>query len=138
MTAVLAFALANWKAILAAGALISLGTLLLIARGDAQHYHKLSDQNAASADLANSKLLISNASIASLTNALNAKNAESEKRAADFQVSKTQDAKSIADMDARAKADASRLDTLQRLAKDLPDNPNCKAPAALLAQLKGL
>jgi len=77
-------------------------------------------------------------SIGKLTAALNDKNAESEARAKAFADVKTQDAATIADMDKRAKADASRLETLRKLAADLPDQPGCRVPAALSANLEGL
>lgn len=77
-------------------------------------------------------------SIDALQAALDAKNTESEQRAQAYADSKAADAQTIAAMDARQKADASRLETLQRLAKDLPENPQCRVPAALAAQLEGL
>lgn len=110
----------------------------LFARSDARHWHNLSDQYQAAEKLANDKLAISNASIDTLTAALNDKNAESEARAKAYADSKAEDAATLAEMEARRKQDASRIATLQGLAKDLPDNPNCKAPAALLENLKGL
>lgn len=78
------------------------------------------------------------ASINTLTTALADKNAESLARAKAYTDAKAADAATIADMDKRAKADASRLETLQRLARDLPDNPACRVPAALSAQTEGL
>lgn len=78
------------------------------------------------------------ASINTLTTALREKNAESDARAKAFADAKAADAATIADMDKRQKADASRLETLQRLARDLPENPACRVPAALSAQLEGL
>lgn len=77
-------------------------------------------------------------SIDTLQSALDDKNRESEARAKAYADSKSADAQTIALMDARQKADASRLDTLQRLARDLPDNLQCRVPAALTAQLDGL
>lgn len=78
------------------------------------------------------------ASINTLQSALADKNAESEARAKAFADAKAADAATLAEMDKRQKADASRLETLQRLARDLPENPQCKVPAALRAQLEGL
>lgn len=87
---------------------------------------------------ANAKLSISNASIDKLTTVLNDKNAESVARAKAYADSKTVDAQTIAVMDARQKADASRLETLRGLAASLPDQPGCRVPAALTAQLDDL
>jgi len=84
------------------------------------------------------KNAINLASIGTLQTALADKNAESEVRAKAFADAKAADAATRADMDKRQKADASRLETLQRLAKDLPTNPQCVAPAALLDNLDGL
>lgn len=78
------------------------------------------------------------ASINTLQSALADKNAESEARAKAFADAKAADAATLAEMDRRQKANASRLETLQRLARDLPENPSCRAPAALLANLEGL
>jgi hypothetical protein len=117
---------------------IALGIATLIASHDASHFKKLYEQQVGLTASANAKLSISNASIATLQAALDSKNAESEARAKAYADSKAADAKTIADMDARQKADASRLDTLKRLAVSLPTNPACKAPAALLANLEGL
>lgn len=78
------------------------------------------------------------ASINTLQTALAEKNAESEARAKAYADVKASDAATIADLDKRQKADASRLETLQRLARDLPDNPQCRVPAALAANLDGL
>lgn len=84
------------------------------------------------------KNAINVASIDTLQTALADKNAESLARAKAYADAKAADASTIAEMDRRAKADSSRLETLQRLAKDLPDNPQCRVPAALLANLDGL
>lgn len=117
---------------------VALGVLLLISRHDAAHFKKLYEAQTQATASANAKLAISNASIDSLTAALNAKNAESEARAKLYADAKAQDAATLAEMDRRQKADASRLETLQRLARDLPENPACRVPAALSAQLEGL
>lgn len=77
-------------------------------------------------------------SIDALQGALDDKNAESLTRAQAYTDARAADAATLATMDARAKADASRLDTLKQLAKDLPDNPQCRVPAALSAQTGGL
>lgn len=84
------------------------------------------------------KNAINLASINTLQTALADKNAESEARAKAFADAKAADAATIADMDKRQKADASRLETLQRLARDLPENPACRVPPALSAQTEGL
>lgn len=128
----------HWKLIAGGVGALVLITLLLIARGDASHFKKLYEQQVELTASANSKLAVSNASINTLTTALNDKNAESLKRAADYDAVKTQGAAIVAEMDKRAKADASRLETLKRLARDLPNNPACRVPAALAANLEGL
>lgn len=94
-------------------------------------------QAQATAD-ANAKLGISNASIGRLQSALADMTAQSEARAKAYADVKASDAATIADLDKRQKADASRLDTLKALARDLPTNPQCRVPAALAANLDGL
>lgn len=78
------------------------------------------------------------ASINTLQTALADKNAESERRAKQYADAKAEDTATVAEMNKRQKADASRIETLQRLARDLPENPSCRVPAALAAQIEGL
>lgn len=110
----------------------------LIAASDARHYHKLSDQNAASAQLANSKLAISNASIDTLTNALNAMNADADARAKAYADSKAQDAATIADLDKRYAGTKPVRDALAAIVAMPGGNGACKVPSALSAALKEL
>jgi hypothetical protein len=78
------------------------------------------------------------ASIAEMRRNLDAKNAESDARAKALADSKATDAQNVAAADARQKADRSRIQTLQALAKDLPIDPHCRAPAAVVTNLEGL
>lgn len=134
----LSFIWKHWR-LFAGGFVVGvLGLLLLIAKGDARHYKALWQQEQAAHQLTAAKLATSNASIDTLTAALNDKNAESVARAQAYADSKASDAKTVAAMDARQRADASRLEALHRLARDLPDQPACRVPAALSAQLEGL
>lgn len=134
----LSFVWKHWRLFADGFVVGALGLLLMIARGDARHYKALWQQEQAAHQLTVAKLAISNASIDTLTAALNDKNAESLVRAQAYADSKVADAKTVAAMDARQGADASRLETLKRLARDLPDNPACRVPAALVANLEGL
>jgi hypothetical protein len=134
----LSFIWRHWKLFVGGAVVAVFAVLLLIAKGDARHFKKLYEQQVELTASAESKLAVSNASINTLTTALNDKNAESEARARAYSDTKAADAQTIATMDARAKADASRLDTLRRLSRDLPDNPVCRVPAALAANLEGL
>lgn len=77
-------------------------------------------------------------SIAEMRRNLDAKNAESDARAKALADSKATDAQNVATADARQKADRGRIQTLQALAKDLPVNPACRAPAAVVTNLEGL
>lgn len=84
------------------------------------------------------KLDIQRRSIAEMRRNLDAKNAESDARAKALADSRATDAQNVAAADARQKADRSRIQTLQALAKDLPVNPACRAPAAVTSLLDGL
>lgn len=136
------FGLSDLAAKIIAGSLaavtVALGVMLLIARHDAAHFKKLYEAQTEATASANTKLAISNASIGTLQAALDSKNAESDARAKAYTDAKAADAATIADMDKRARADSSRLETLRRLARDLPENPACRVPAALSAQTEGL
>ena len=73
-----------------------------------------------------------------LKSALAAKTAESDARAKAFAASGADDKANNTSNDARAKADQGRTDTLNALAKNMPAQPGCTAPAALRASLEGL
>lgn len=138
MTEALAFFLLHWKAILTGGFLIALGVALAIERGEVVHYHKLADQNAATAVSANSKLAISNASIQTLNDALDAANAQSDARAKAYADSKAEDQSTIATLDKQyAGTDAQRR-ALEAIAKVPGGDVACKAPDALVLNLEGL
>lgn len=110
----------------------------LIAASDARHYHKLADQNAATAALANSKLAISNASIDTLTNVLNQMNAQSDARAKAYADSKVQDAATIAALDKQYVGTDAQRKALEAIAKVPGGLDACKAPDALVRNLEGL
>lgn len=138
LTGVAEFVWKHWR-LFAAGAVVAvLIAMLLIARGDASHFKKLYENQVQLTASANAKLSISNASIDTLQAALDSKNAESEQRARDYAAAKAADTATIAEMDKRQEADSSRIQTLLKLAKDLPENPQCRVPAALSAQIEGL
>jgi len=135
------FGLPRIQSIVAGGLLaiiIGLTVALFIANGNARHWQKLDVLHSAQRDTEIAKNAVNLESITRLSGALDAKNAESEARAKAYADVKASDAATIADLDKRQKADASRLETLQRLARDLPDNPACRVPAALSAQTGGL
>lgn len=138
MTEALAFFLLHWKAILTGGFMIALGVALAIERGEAVHYHKIADQNAATAVLANSKLAISNASIATLNDALDAANAQSDARAKAYADSKATDAATITALDKQYASTKSARDALMAIAAVPGGNGACRIPSALSAALEGL
>jgi len=135
------FGLPRIQSIVAGGLLaiiIGLTVALFIANGNTRHWQKLDMLHSAQRDTEIAKNAVNLESITRLSDALDAKNAESEARAKAYADVKASDAATIADLDKRQKADASRLETLKRLARDLPDNPACRVPAALAANLEGL
>jgi len=135
------FGLPRIQSIVAGGLLaliIGLTVALFIANGNTRHWQKLDMLHSAQRDTEIAKNAVNLESITRLSDALDAKNAESEARAKAYADVKASDAATIADLDKRQKADASRLETLQRLVRDLPDNPACRVPAALSAQTGGL
>jgi hypothetical protein len=163
MTGILAFALKHWKLILGGLAVTILSILWRSAAGDAANMRQQRDslaqwQQAVRQDVSRAagvrdakgnpgllpidrieaQIVYLGKSIDALQGALDDKNAESLSRARAYTDARAADAATLATMDARAKADASRLDTLRRLARDLPDNPACRVPAALAANLEGL
>lgn len=125
-----------------AGSLVAvvavLGIMLLIAKGDARHFQKLYETQAQLTASANAKLSISNASIDTLTGALDAKNAESEARAKAYTDAQAANAATIADLDKRYASTKASRDALQAIAKVATANPSCKVPMALSGALEGL
>jgi len=135
------FGLPRIQSIVAGGLLaiiVGLTVALFIANGNTRHWQKLDTLHSAQRDTEIAKNAVNLESITRLSDALDAKNAESEARAKSYADSKAADAATIADLDKRQKADAIRLETLRKLAADLPDNPACRVPAALSAQTGGL
>lgn len=127
--------------IIAGGLGIALAAALIwggIEHLSASHYHKLTDQNAATAQLANSKLEISNASIDTLTNALSQMNAQSDARAKAYADSKAQDAQTIAELDRQYAGTDAQRKALEAIAKVPGGSDACRAPAALTRNLEGL
>lgn len=138
MPVIAGFALKNWK--LLAGGLAMLGLLIALAvtrhtLASRTEQLKVSRQQTAN-EIAKEQMDL--ASIAEMRRNLDAKNAESDARAKALADSKATDASNLARADARQRADRSRIQTLQALAKDLPVNPNCRAPVAVVANLEGL
>jgi len=136
------FGLSDLVTKIIAGSLVAvvatLGVMLAIKSHDASHFRKLYEQQTKLTADASSKLDISNASIGRLQSDLAEMTAQSEARAKEYADTKAEDAQRIADMDRRQKSDASRIDTLKHLAATLPDQPGCKVPTAVAAQLEGL
>ena len=89
-SSIIAFAGKHWRLILGGLALAVLGLMLVFARADARHWHKVADERQAALTLEIAKHKITLASVATCTNALDqqsksvlALKAESDKRQAD-------------------------------------------------------
>lgn len=115
-----------------------LGLLWGVASMSERHWHKLADNNAAGWNREIDKNKVNLASIATLQDLLNAKNAESDARAAALVASQQESASEQKRLATLAKADRSRVDALDALAAQHKPDANCPAPAALLAQIQGL
>lgn len=133
MTA-LAILVHYWRQIGVAALCVVILSLLLL---DAHHVRQR-DAARASASREKASHAVTLQSVADLSNALAAKNAESEARAKAFDASKVADAKAVAAADARYRSTQARVDALTRMARDLPADHACRVPAALLANLEGL
>jgi hypothetical protein len=135
------FGLPRIQSIVAGGLLaiiIGLTVALLIANGNTRHWQKLDTLHSAQRDTEIAKNAVNLESITRLSDALDAKNAESEARAKAYADVKASDAATIADLDKRYAATKASRDALQAIAKVATANPSCRVPSALSGALEGL
>lgn len=125
----------HWRLIAEGIGLAVLGFLLWSANGRADREAKRADKATTAYQLEVAKHAVSLASIASLTDIVRAKNAESDARAKALADSRAGDARDVAAADARQRADGARRAALEAIAKG---KSGCAAPAALIRGLEGL
>jgi hypothetical protein len=134
----LALVLKHWKAITGGLIVAALLSYALIQRHNAHSWQEKAATAQAQAQMANDKLAVSNASIASLMGQLDVKNAETEARAKAYEAAKAQDAATIAALDKQYSATKTRKDALEAYAKTAAANPTCRVPPALVKLTEGL
>jgi hypothetical protein len=134
----LSFIWRHWKLFAGGAVAVVLVIMLMIAKGDARHWQKLDALHVAQRDAEIAKNAVNLESITRLTDALDAKNAESEARARAYSDTKAADAQTIADLDKRYASTRASRDALQAIAKVAAANPSCPVPMALSGALEGL
>ena len=103
-----------------------------------QHYRKAWEGEKAAHSLTTAKLLVSNASIDTLSAAIAKTNQESLDRAKAFEATKAADDASRAELDRKYAGTQSQIDRLKAIAKAAGGSSVCKVPSALSAALEGL
>lgn len=137
MTALLPFALKNWKLLLGGFVVAGLSLMLVLAKADARHWKGEAGRFETSFNLEVAKHAVTRQSVATLEAALKAKNAESVARADAFEKAKAKSAADLAALDARYAAEKGRRSRLEALLSN-PASEACRAPAALTEALEGL
>lgn len=132
---ILSLAWRHWRLIAEAVGLAVLGVMLWLANGRADRETRRADKMTMAYQTEVAKHAVSLASIASLTDVIRAKNAESDARAKALADSRAADVRDVAAADARQRADGARREALGAIARQ---GGGCPAPAALIKGLDGL
>lgn len=120
------------------GVTLVLLVLLLVADGRVSRWQKLDAAHVAQRDAEIAKNAVNLKSIADLTAALKAKNAESDARAKALADVKAQDARDVAEADKRYADTAGRIKALEAIARGSGGKDACKVPGAVSGALEGL
>lgn len=128
--------LANWKLVLGGLAIAALAVMLLLAKADARHWHKLADQRQELLATERANHAVTRASVDRLMKAVESQNADIAARSRALDDAKRQAAADIAAADTRWKATEGQVSRLKAIAARPASG--CAVPRDLAEALKGL